>query len=105
MTPAEYLKKPFARQIVPEPDGSFRGEIVEFPGCIALGDTPVEALTNLERVAAGWLEATIAKGQQVPEPTPRNKTTVIPDYVIEQLKYLEAELMRLNNIASKFLDH
>jgi len=66
--PAEYLKKPYGRFVVPEPDGTFRAEIIEFPGCIAVGDTAAEALANLEDVAASWLEATIAKGQRVPEP-------------------------------------
>jgi antitoxin HicB len=68
MGPAEYLKKPYGRVIIPESDGTFRAEITEFPGCIAVGDTAGEALANLEDVAASWLEATLAKGQHVPEP-------------------------------------
>lgn len=68
MAPAEYLKKPYGRYVVPESDGTFRAEIIEFPGCIAVGDTAAEALASLEDVAASWLEATIARGQQVPEP-------------------------------------
>jgi antitoxin HicB len=68
MTPAEYLKKPYGRNVVPDSDGTFRAEIIEFPGCIAVGDTAAEALANLENVAESWLEAVIAKGQRVPEP-------------------------------------
>jgi antitoxin HicB len=68
MAPAEYLKKPYGRTVVPESDGTFRAEIIEFPGCIAVGDTAAEALGNLEDVAASWLEATIARGQHIPEP-------------------------------------
>jgi antitoxin HicB len=68
MAPAEYLKKPYGRYVVPESDGTFRAEIIEFPGCIAVGDTAAEALASLEDVAASWLEATIARGQHVPEP-------------------------------------
>lgn len=68
MTPTEYLKKPYGRVVLPEPDGTFRSEIIEFPGCIAVGDTASEALANLERVASSWLEATLAKGQRVPDP-------------------------------------
>jgi predicted RNase H-like HicB family nuclease len=68
MSPAEYLRRPYGRLVVPEADGTFRGEIIEFPGCIAVGDTAAEALANLEDVAANWLEATIAKGQRVPDP-------------------------------------
>jgi predicted RNase H-like HicB family nuclease len=68
MSPAEYLKMPYGRVVVPEEDGTFRGEIIEFPGCIAVGDTAAEALANLEDVAESWLEATLARGQHVPEP-------------------------------------
>jgi predicted RNase H-like HicB family nuclease len=53
---------------VPDSDGTFRAEIIEFPGCIAVGDTAAEALAHLEDVAASWLVATLAKSQRVPEP-------------------------------------
>ena len=68
MKATEYLKRPYGRVVIPEDDGSFRAEIVEFPGCIAVGDTAAEALANLERVADSWLQATLAKGLHVPEP-------------------------------------
>ena len=68
MALAEYLKKPYGRFVVPESDGTFRAEIIEFPGCIAVGETAAEALANLEDVAASWLEATLARGQRIPEP-------------------------------------
>lgn len=68
MTPGEYLKRPYSRVVVPEADGTFRCEILEFPGCIAVGDTAVEALTNLENVAESWLESVLARGQAVPSP-------------------------------------
>ena len=67
-TPAEILKKPYARLIVPETDGTYRAEIAEFPGCIASGDTAAGALASLEEVAEGWLTAVTARGQPVPEP-------------------------------------
>jgi predicted RNase H-like HicB family nuclease len=66
--PADYLKLPYGRVIIPEPDGTFRAEIIEFPGCIAVGDTEGEARASLERVAESWLQATIAMGLRVPEP-------------------------------------
>ena len=66
--PAGYLKKPYARILIPEPDGAFRAEILEFSGCIALGDTVEAALAMLEDVAWGWLEAALDKGRAIPEP-------------------------------------
>ena len=65
----DYLKAPYGRVVFPEADGTFRAEIVEFPGCIATGDTAVDALHSLERVAEGWLESTLARGQAVPSPS------------------------------------
>ena len=68
MTPRDYLKKPYTRLVVPENDGSYRAEIAEFPGCIALGDSAASALAELDGVAETWLESVIARGQQVPQP-------------------------------------
>lgn len=68
MTPKDYLKLPYHRRLIPETDGTWFADIVEFPGCIAVGDTPAGAATTLEEVAESWLEATIALGQQVPPP-------------------------------------
>ena len=67
-TTSEYLAKPYGRNVVPEPDGTYRAEIIEFPGCIAAGDTAAEALARLENVAQSWLEAALEKKQRIPEP-------------------------------------
>jgi predicted RNase H-like HicB family nuclease len=72
MTPADYLKKPYGRVLVPEADGTFSAEITEFPGCIATGGTAQEAYSNLEEVAESWLESTLARGQRVPDPVESN---------------------------------
>ncbi len=66
--PADYFKRPYSRVVVPEDDGTFRAEIQEFPGCIATGDTEVEALAALKDVALSWLESVAAMGKAIPEP-------------------------------------
>jgi len=63
-----YLRQPYARIVLPESDGTFRGEIMEFPGCIASGETAAETLTNLEEVAESWLLAALERGQNIPQP-------------------------------------
>jgi predicted HicB family RNase H-like nuclease len=68
VTPTEFLRRPYVRSVVPEPDGSFRAEIQEFPGCIALGDTSAGALEALEEVATEWIAVALARGQKIPEP-------------------------------------
>jgi predicted RNA binding protein YcfA (HicA-like mRNA interferase family) len=37
-TATEYLKKPYGRLLVPEDEGGYRAEIIEFPGCFAEGN-------------------------------------------------------------------
>lgn len=67
-TANEYLKEPYSRIIIPEDDGTFSADILEFPGCFAEGQTPDEAYTNLERVAESWIEAALEQGQEIPPP-------------------------------------
>jgi antitoxin HicB len=58
----------YGRLLVPEDEGGYRAEIIEFPGCFAEGESAAEAAANLEDAARSWLESTLAKGQTVPEP-------------------------------------
>ena len=68
MEPAEILKRAYARVVVPEADGTYTAEILEFPGCVADGQTAAEALSAVEEIAVDWLAATIEQGQNIPEP-------------------------------------
>jgi len=64
----EILNRPYARILVPDNDGTYTAEILEFPGCYGEGDTAEEALKDLEQAAASWIEAAIKQGQEIPEP-------------------------------------
>ena len=64
----QYLKKPYARILVPTEDGRFSAEVLEFPGCYAHGNTPDEAFRRLEDAAGSWIEAALEQGQAIPEP-------------------------------------
>ncbi|HBU30454.1 MAG TPA: hypothetical protein DEB56_13645 [Thiobacillus sp.] len=64
----EILKKPYARRLVPDEEGGFVASIHEFPGCFAEGETPDEALHNLDEAAAAWIESAMATGYPVREP-------------------------------------
>lgn len=68
LAPAEYLKLPYMQVIVPEDDGTFRAEVLEFQGCIATGDTREQALASLQDVAESWIESMLATGQEIPPP-------------------------------------
>ena len=64
----DYLKKPYSRVLIPEDDGTYSADILEFPGCFAEGRSPDEAYANLEKVAESWIEAALGQGQEIPEP-------------------------------------
>jgi predicted RNase H-like HicB family nuclease len=67
-TAKDYLKEPYSRVLVPESDGTYSADILEFPGCFAEGKTPNEAYANLERIAESWIEAALEQGQEIPAP-------------------------------------
>jgi predicted RNase H-like HicB family nuclease len=64
----EFFTKPYARILVPVGDGTYAAELLEFPGCFAQGDTPQDAIKNLEDAAAAWIEAARERDQEIPEP-------------------------------------
>jgi predicted RNase H-like HicB family nuclease len=67
-TAQEYLQQPYARVLVPEEGGGFSARILEFPGCIAEGETRDEALEALERAAESWLEVALDLGHAIAAP-------------------------------------
>jgi predicted RNase H-like HicB family nuclease len=73
MAPAEILKRPYARLVTPDEDGSYFAEILEFPGCFATGETAPEALENLESVAIDWINTALEQGQNIPDPMDANE--------------------------------
>jgi antitoxin HicB len=66
-SPDDYLKLPYSRILIPD-DGSYAAEILEFPGCFAQGDTPDEAIANLDNAARSWIQVALSQGQEIPEP-------------------------------------
>jgi len=52
-------------------DKIFVAEIPELPGCMAHGETKIEALQNVEDAARVWVETAIEDGKQIPAPRGR----------------------------------
>lgn len=63
----DIMARPYLRAIQPD-DGSWFGQVLELPGCFALGNTPEEAISNLSEVMESWLLSSIEQGQDVPDP-------------------------------------
>lgn len=66
--PHEILSRGYVRQLAPDEAGGYVASILEFPGCIAEGETADEALKNVDAAAEAWLEVALAHGQHIREP-------------------------------------
>jgi len=51
-----------------EEDGGYIADIPDLESCSAFGRTPEEALAEVERAAAAWLEAARQAGKPIPLP-------------------------------------
>ncbi len=52
-----------------ERDNGFIAIAPDLPGCSAFGDTKQEAWQELDHAIVGWIEAAVAAGEPVPEPS------------------------------------
>lgn len=51
-----------------DPDGGYIADIPDLESCSAFGNTPAEALQQVEQVKQAWLEAARAAGKPIPPP-------------------------------------
>ena len=49
-------------------DGAFVAEVPELPGCMAHGDTQVDALKHINQAMELWIDTAQESGDPVPEP-------------------------------------
>jgi antitoxin HicB len=49
--------------------GGFMAIVPDLPGCMSDGETPAEALENVQDAIAAWIEAARDLGHKVPPPT------------------------------------
>jgi len=68
----DYIRLRYAVEVVPESttDGMpcYRASHPELPGCMAHGETPDEALGNLEDAKRLYIETLLVKGLEIPLP-------------------------------------
>lgn len=57
-----------------EEDGGYIADIPDLEACSAFGDTPEQALAEVEQAKQAWLETACAEGK--PIPTPRYKPVI-----------------------------
>jgi antitoxin HicB len=54
-----------------EDGGGFVATVPDLPGCMSDGETPQEALANVQDAIEVWIEAAKDLGHTVPQPTKR----------------------------------
>ncbi|WP_442497893.1 type II toxin-antitoxin system HicB family antitoxin [Methylobacter sp. sgz302048] len=64
----EILSKAYARRLTPDETGGYVASIQEFPGCVAEGDTAEDAIKNLDKAAASWVEVALSNGYEIRDP-------------------------------------
>jgi predicted RNase H-like HicB family nuclease len=52
-------------------DDAFIAEVPELPGCMADGSSYAEAVAQVEKVIAEWIETAIEEGRPIPKPRGR----------------------------------
>jgi len=63
-----YLGLPYTRELIPEPSGIWFVRIKELPYCMSQGDSPEEAMLNINEAMTGWIEGELEDGETIPEP-------------------------------------
>jgi predicted RNase H-like HicB family nuclease len=64
-----YLDLEYPVLLVAEPEGGYTAFHPDLKGCVAVGETPEEALANLEEARRLWLEAAHEHGDEIPSPS------------------------------------
>ena len=50
--------------------GGYLATVPDLPGCMSDGDTPEDALKNVQEAIASWIEAAKEWKMEIPEPSP-----------------------------------
>lgn len=64
------LTYPIIIEPLPEEDGGgFVALVPDLPGCMSEGETPEEAIANVQDAIAAWMEAARDHGRKIPAPS------------------------------------
>ena len=55
----------------PEDGGGFLATVPDLPGCMSDGETPEEAVANVQDAILAWMEAARDLGHDIPKPSRR----------------------------------
>ena len=106
-----YLELPYNIVIETWDDGEgpyYVARVVEIPHCFIHGDTPIEAVKELEIVKRDWIESNLRRGIKITEPKRRTYSGVYNIRISPSLHRAlahraELERMSLNQFTSTIL--
>ena len=55
--------------LTPEDGGGFVASVPDLPGCLSDGETPEEAIANVQDAIGAWIEAANEMGRVIPAPS------------------------------------
>lgn len=87
------------KQIRQEDGGGWLAEIPLLPGCMSDGETPAEAITNIEDAKRCWIETCLALGREVPEPAPEDFSGQLRIRMPKSLHKILSERAKEENIS------
>jgi predicted RNase H-like HicB family nuclease len=59
--------------------GGYLARALDLPGCMSDGETPEEAVVNVQDAIAAWIEAAREQGREIPEPARLAGESDMPD--------------------------
>jgi predicted RNase H-like HicB family nuclease len=90
-----YIKLKYSVKLVPiseEDGGGWLAEIPELKGCMSDGETPEEALKNIEEAKIAWMSTALKRGQSIPLPNSEEGEEYSGKFTLRLPKFLHKEL-------------
>jgi len=87
------------RKLTDEEGGGWLAQIPLLPGCMSDGDTPEEALANIEDAKKCWIETCLELGRPVPEPVTDEHSGQLRIRIPKTLHRILAERAKEENIS------
>ena len=88
-----YMNLPYRLEIIPDKEeGGFTAYYPDLPGCITCSDTIAGLVINMEDAKKAWLEAALAEGLPIQEPSERELSDYSGQFKIRVPKSLHKSL-------------
>jgi antitoxin HicB len=94
------------RRLSPEEGGGWLAEVPDLPGCMSDGETPEEAVTNVQGAILSWIEAADDLRRPIPHPASERlgARILVPADLRQKLEaQARARGMSVNSLAAEII--